>query len=342
MTETDYQIRRMTAEDEPAVLDLMRVSLGEGSIPRTAAYWWWKHGLNPFGTSPVLVAEANGGLVGLRAFMRWTWAIGTRRYSAVRAVDTATHPNHRGQGIFKRLTLQLRDAMAAEGVAFVFNTPNAQSRPGYVRMGWSVAGQPTLWMRPVRPVRLIAGLRRGGLSGPEGEPPPIEAAGAGTLLGDDASASILSMAHQSYSAGYHTRSSLAALRWRYGGVPGFEYVAHRSGEGESGALAFARTRQRGGIRELRICDLVVGASPVARTHARRVLRDLSRAADVDMVVALPPDIPGGKRLLLEAGFLPVPRSGPIVTVLPMNLPVGAPDPTSLANWRPSIGDLELF
>ena len=150
----DLHIRRATASDEAALLELLRVSMGEDAVPWTSAYWRWKHEANPFGASPVLVAEADGRFVALRAFMRWTWQSGDRAVPAVRAVDTATHPDYRGRGLFKRLTLRLRDEMEAEGIGFVFNTPNAQSRPGYLKMGWSLVGKPTLWVRPVQPVRL--------------------------------------------------------------------------------------------------------------------------------------------------------------------------------------------
>ena len=61
---------------------------------------------------------------------------------AVRAVDTATHPDHQGRGLFTALTMHALEACRAEGVAFVFNTPNAQSRPGYLKMGWREVGRP--------------------------------------------------------------------------------------------------------------------------------------------------------------------------------------------------------
>ena len=60
---------------------------------------------------------------------------------AVRAVDTATHPDFRGQGVFSALTLGALEELRSDGVAFVFNTPNERSRPGYLKMGWQPVGQ---------------------------------------------------------------------------------------------------------------------------------------------------------------------------------------------------------
>src|SRR5688572_20647647 len=110
---TDLVIRPATASDTGEILGLVKLSLGEGRIPRHLDFWTWKHGRSPFGPSPMLVAESDGRLVGLRVFMRWMWRAQGTTWPAVRAVDTATHPDWRGKGIFSRLTLALLDQMKA-------------------------------------------------------------------------------------------------------------------------------------------------------------------------------------------------------------------------------------
>ncbi len=159
MPDNDIDIRRADASaDLPAVLDFMVECFGEDTILSSREFWRWKHDRNPFGASPVLVAEAEGRIVGLRAFMRWQWQSGGNTVPAVRAVDTVTHPDWRGRGIFTRLTLRLVEEMQEEGVAFVFNTPNARSRPGYLKMGWQDVGRVSLWVRPLRPWRCLRAL----------------------------------------------------------------------------------------------------------------------------------------------------------------------------------------
>jgi hypothetical protein len=71
-----YTIREGSAADTARVLGLVRLSLGEGTIPRDTSYWEWKHCRNPFGASPMLLAEAGDDLIGLRVFMRWQWVAG--------------------------------------------------------------------------------------------------------------------------------------------------------------------------------------------------------------------------------------------------------------------------
>jgi GNAT superfamily N-acetyltransferase len=335
------RIRRATAADEGGVLDLLRASLGEGTVPRTAAYWRWKHVDNPFGASPVLVAEDDGRIVGLRAFMRWTFHDGARPLPAVRAVDTATHPEYQGQGIFKRLTLQLRDEMGREGAAFVFNTPNAQSRPGYLKMGWSLVGRPTLWARAVRPARLVRALRGGGPGGAEQEAPPIRAASVGEVLAQPGVHALVQAASRP-SRRIHTAPDSRVLQWRYANVPGFRYAALHRGDGEGGALVILRARQRGELRELRICDTLVGPTREARANLGALLRQVPRVSDADVVLAIASGRPSLQRALLASAFVPVPRAGPILTTYPLPASTSAPDPRRLAHWAATIGDLELF
>ena len=71
-----------------------------------------------------------------------------RSVEAVRAVDTATHPDYQGRGIFTRLTLRRSTSCAPTASTFVFNTPNDQSRPGYLKMGWHEVGRAPRSVRP--------------------------------------------------------------------------------------------------------------------------------------------------------------------------------------------------
>ena len=134
-------IREPNLNDTQAIIELLQLSLGESLLKKTVAIWDFKHIANPFGQSYVLVAEEDDVIVGVRAFMQWRWQLEDKVWTSYRAVDTATHPAYQGKGIFKRLTLRALDDVQAKGECFVFNTPNNQSRPGYLKMGWQEVGK---------------------------------------------------------------------------------------------------------------------------------------------------------------------------------------------------------
>ena len=144
-------VRNANKNDLVAIVDLLKLSLGESLMPKSEAFWHWKHVENPFGESPVLLAEENNELIGVRAFLIWHWFHNGKVIKAARAVDTATHPKHQGKGIFKKLTLQLLNDCKQRGVQFVFNTPNKNSMPGYLKMGWIKAGKFRIRVRYLTP-----------------------------------------------------------------------------------------------------------------------------------------------------------------------------------------------
>ena len=130
------KIRQATREDLPEMVSLLKRSLGESRIPKSEEAWNWKHVQNPFGESLVYLAFEGETLAGVRAFMQWKWHLANKEYRALRAVDTATHPEFRGRGIFRKLTEGLIEKATEEGFDFIFNTPNEKSMPGYLKMGW--------------------------------------------------------------------------------------------------------------------------------------------------------------------------------------------------------------
>ena len=134
-------IRAAEDSDIPSIVALLKLSLGESLMPKSEVFWRWKHIENPFGKSPVLLAFDEDKLIGVRAFMRWEWSASGKIIKAVRAVDTATHPDFHGMGIFSKLTAHLVDQCRDSGVDVIFNTPNKKSLPGYLKMGWYRVGR---------------------------------------------------------------------------------------------------------------------------------------------------------------------------------------------------------
>jgi len=142
-------IREPNREDKAAIIELLQLSLGESKLKKSQEIWDYKHNINPFGVSPVFLAEENGSLIGVRAFMQWRWQLGEDVWTSYRAVDTGTHPAHQGKGIFKKLTLYALNYVQHLGECFVFNTPNDKSRPGYLKMGWKEVAKIKVAILPI-------------------------------------------------------------------------------------------------------------------------------------------------------------------------------------------------
>jgi glycosyltransferase involved in cell wall biosynthesis/predicted N-acetyltransferase YhbS len=309
-------IREATPDDRPAIIELCRASLGWGYNPRFEQLFSWKHDQNAFGPSYMWVATDGDRIVGLRAFMRWEFVRGGQVLHAVRAVDTATHPDYQGKGLFTAMTLHGLDVIEDDGVDFVFNTPNDKSRPGYLKMGWQEVGKLPVGIRVAGPrsgVRM-ARSRVASSHWPLAADFGVPVTEVASELGDaDASAGDRSTIATNTSARFY--------EWRYGA----DFLGYRAVAGDGGHLV-CRVRQRGDAKELVMLD-----SPgLAVASADRLAGRLLRANSLDHALRI-----GAADA--RHGFVPAP-GGPVVTWRS----VCAEAMPSLANWHVGMGDVELF
>jgi hypothetical protein len=306
---------------------------------RPPEYFRWKHLANPFGRSYMIVAEVQGRIIGFRALMRWRFRANDREIAAVRPVDTVTHPEERGRGVFSRLTRSALDALHGE-VDLVFNTPNQNSLPGYLKMGWRITGEIPVSVRVRKPARFLGGkLRRGGEPSAPSERPEVDAASAADALRDGTRVAALLEGAERPATGWSTPRSVEFLRWRYGDAPLLDYhVVTEERGGELAGLAFFRLRAEGSLWGLSVGELIVAPDDV--DTARKLLRSARRAADVAYVAATFPRGSAAARAHRGPTTLRAPR-GMTFVVNPLRTDLD-PDPTALSSWALSTGDVEVF
>jgi GNAT superfamily N-acetyltransferase len=342
----EIHIRAATPDDDAAVLGLLAASMGWVPDELSARFLAWKHRQNPAGPSPAWVAvdEASGEVVGLRTFLRWRFS--TDGYGgdadggvvdAVRAVDTATHPDHQGRGIFSRLTRHALEELRAQGVAFVFNTPNDRSRPGYLKMGWQEVGRLPVAVRP-RSLGALARVGRARAPADKWSTPTDAGSPAAEALTDDVLAES-ALGPAATGAGgaaaaprLRTERTGEHLRWRYG-FPALHYRALTGPDGPGQGLVVFRLRRRGAATEAAVCELLVPDGRQRAATTRRLLRAVVRASGADHAVLVGRARPG-------LGLLPVPGQGP--TLVWRAVAPGDDAPPHLAAWDLSLGDVELF
>jgi len=314
------KIRPSQPSDIPRIIQLLKDSLGESLMPKSEAYWEWKHMNNPFGASPVWVAEEDGQLIGVRAFMQWKWEKNAQVFRAIRAVDTATHPQHQGKGIFKKLTLGLLEECESEGIDVVFNTPNSQSKPGYLKMGWEEVGKLPIQISIKKPIRIAIAKLKG--------KQPTE-----FLELPNHSDYQLSKAIDNFdfplakSTSWTTNYSKAYLQWRYQNIPIIPYYAHFN---QKGCVIFRLKSGSLGV-ELRVCD-VFGL----KNAIEELLGEIYYSNDFDYM-----SLSGFENVKLP-GILRQNRDlGPDVTIRTLSQK-DLGDFRKFAQWHPTLGDLEVF
>lgn len=310
-------IRPATADDRDEIVNAIRESMGHVADDRHRALFAWKHDDNPFGPSPVWVAVDGEAIVGVRAMMRWQFRRGAEILRAARAVDTATVPAYQGKGLFRRLTEHALDELAGT-THFIFNTPNQQSLPGYLKMGWVEVGKLPAAMSlvgrsgPVRAMRARVPAELWSEPLDVGEHPAVwlssNSVADRTPVVDDIRR-IVTDASQEY------------WTWRLG-LPVLHYRIVDNGET---AIA-VRVRRRGNAREL-----VILGEFGKREQADVLSRQVARQASCDYALRLgAPD--------LRHGFVALPVGGPMLTWRSVDQKSMPP----LPNWSLTMGDIALF
>ena len=311
-------IREGTSSDTTEIISVLKASLGESKLPKTEEIWQFKHFENPFGKSLILLAEENEKIVGVRAFMRWQWQLGNKVFSAYRAVDTATHPNYQGKGIFKKLTLRALEIAKENGDHFIFNTPNSQSLPGYLKMDWKKINKLKVHLAPVNPVNFIRSKKNHQY-----------------VIQKNRNENSFDELVNSFNAINASRSelfsvkSLEYLAWRYENNPLQQYDVRS--DDDFYLATYIKEHKK--FNELRIVEQIF-IDKKGSKKLNNEIKNLTKKLNVHVITS-------SKKLSKIIGLSG--NLGPILTLRNLNLDIAMNEELlDLNNWNYSIGDLELF
>jgi GNAT superfamily N-acetyltransferase len=347
---SSYTVHGYTREALPQILVLLQQTLGNsGAVRKTEDFWLWKHHENPFGASYGLYAwdESNAEAASLRVLMRWTFRdrAGTI-FHGVRAVDTATHPNHQRHGLFTILTSQAVTELTEQHIDLIFNTPNQKSLPGYLKMGWQIAAEWPLYLRPLRAARMAYRHLRPVV--PETATHFPANFGPAILswndfvrrFGDQIEKLLSAWECSRIQTGIRTQRSAGYFAWRYGSHPHIQYAVYPHVDEHSRLQGFAilRPNVRYGRQETVLTEMCL-AQPDARLGTR-LLSGLTRQLRSDYLIAHFADQTLEAELLKHNRFWRLPRKQIVFTVRPLQ------DTSAYLvqaeAWDLSLGDLELF
>lgn len=201
----------------------------------------WKHVLNPNGISIAYGAYAQGQLVSVRMFMRWKINNQKGVMICCRPVDTYTDPRYQRLGLFSELTKKALEHAKENEIDFIFNTPNAMSGPGYLKLGWKRFGSYKANLIVCRPLKILFNKikKKLNFSYPNRYAIPIE------LDANSVKADI-------YAISSIEQEKKEFLVWRYLEHPIGEFGVHVDEDN----LVVYKLNVRDGLRELLICEVL--------------------------------------------------------------------------------------
>lgn len=147
-----WTARRYTPADREQIYALCAAVHGAEKTASCRRNWVWEFESNPYveGAPHIWVAEDEDRIVGVHPTIAVPLQWGQTRYRALWSADLMTHPDYRGQGIFKVLTERLLEGAREEGIAACLVLPNRNSGPLLRKRGWFDIKTFPVMIKPVR------------------------------------------------------------------------------------------------------------------------------------------------------------------------------------------------
>jgi GNAT superfamily N-acetyltransferase len=333
-SDSDITVRECQSRDEQRVIELLEATFGrwpaEIESMTSFEFFHWKHRGAPSGRSLLYLAELEGELAGVVAYMPWRFVADGKPCKAMRGVDFAVASGLRRRGI--GIAMRTAAAESFSDADFIWANPNTPALGGGLKVGRRSSGRIPNFMRFSGRARQTAKRLRG-----KGELTParlaVEAPSAATVLNDDEHVSAVLARASAPHGCLATVRDIEYLRWRYGQLEEYRAVRTTAGSSRAG-LAIFRMRRRGALWVADICELLL--EPGEHALARRLLRDVRNSAASDLLMC-------SFRSPCAAaayGFVQASRG---VTLMTYPLaPRSRPDQQVGVAWALSRGDLELL
>ncbi|WP_410766426.1 GNAT family N-acetyltransferase [Haloferax sp. DFSO60] len=125
-----YEIRWYEPEDRAAFIDLYELAFNQ----RSEAWFSWKYEQNPYAERvPIILADKDGEIAGLRPFIPLPLRIGDQIITAHQLVDLVVHPDHRRKGLMTRMSRWMNAAIWDDSAA-TFTYANPPAHRGLMKM----------------------------------------------------------------------------------------------------------------------------------------------------------------------------------------------------------------
>jgi GNAT superfamily N-acetyltransferase len=145
----NWKIREAKPNDMAAIRTLYKDVWGYN---RPVTFDNWRYLSPPDGACPVTLAVDGDKLAGAYTVWPVKIKVGDRVVTGAQSMDTMTHPDYQGQGVFTKLAEACYEIATARGFEILYGFPNPLSYPGFVkRLGWTHTGDVTHWIRFIKP-----------------------------------------------------------------------------------------------------------------------------------------------------------------------------------------------
>lgn len=264
---------------------LARIEYGDSEIA-DSDYLRWQYIGNPAGKAVVVVARSDSGeLAGQYVVIPLMFRFDGRPVKGSLSLNTLTHPEFRGQGLFTRMANETYAVCERLRLGITLGFPNKNSYPGFVRkLQFRHIGNASVMFKPLAPARLLGSLpklRGAAKYAPSGlESDGIEdiraRAGAYTIgdldFRNDSDAYDRLISGQNIPR-FSVLRQAGFARWRFQDIPTRNYRAFQAADANGmQAACVVRQRMVKGIECAFVVDLELGEGEAGLDAGRALLK----------------------------------------------------------------------
>ncbi len=350
-----YTVRWFDAGDAEGVRSLFAGELGR---ERSPAYFDWKYVEDPYLSHvPVTVAERDGELVGVQAYLPCELRDGDRTALALQPADAVVHADHRRNGLYTRMTERAVERYADHEAALFFNYPTPGALGAQEKLGWESLGELAVHYRIQRPstflddvggrslARVADALARAGYGVVDALAP--SATYLDVTRYDSVPASTLASLYETAVPNrLHVHRETRFYRWWLGN-PFRSYTTYVARSGGQPVAALVTHRSNADVLQLRDA-LPLGRNRPTRALARLLSVALADESDADVVKSvgetLPHDLLGRFGFVQDTAPVLDGRTEPLTMAARPLLDGSGDGPladavTERSNWSPTFVEL---
>ena len=264
---------------------LARLEYGDSEMANPD-YLRWQYLENPAGDAIVVVARSNSGELAGQYVVIPIWVrLGTGRVMGSVSLNTLTHPDYRGRGLFTRMAKEVYAICERDKISLTVGFPNKNSYPGFVRkLQFRHIGNANVLFQVLAPMKLlrkmpsVAGSPKYSPSNISDVAVAIPGSGRSgirieSLEFSECDSSFDEFIDNRETQRFSVEKSSAFCNWRYRAVPTRRYLAFQALDGDHLlAMCVVRMRQVKGIECAFVVEFQVCAGQQGVEAGRHLLR----------------------------------------------------------------------
>lgn len=305
----DVTVRLANSTDKSSVLNL----LNEGfktqqkavSTTRDDNFWNWKYRDSVFGNAVLHIIESEDEILASGTLWPFEFVYKGQVLKAFQPCDTIVVEKARGKGFFRKMNEARIAYSKEEGVDFIFNFPNQNSLPGYLKMGWRFVGKLQWYIKVLKPFLFLQSFY-------------LKKQSKRIKVGSNYTFTIqkIKKALKSYDVSKDLvtiNSSEKYYQYRYGSHPTREYGIIEYKNNEESSIAIFNMMQKGRLKEMVIMEVITSQKNFSALMGR-VIKE-AKTMGVGYIAMINQQRQNNKTLILK-GFIP--KKNKNIVYLPLN------------------------